>query len=208
MILNIQEKKQFHKIYLFLFLTISILVMVGVYYGFKQYNMERIEDVYQKKLSYGWKVNESCSVLDFLGFGVPEYLPSNKYLYSCDKKQNIQFNSINAHIKFSAIGVDDKVNELNLTGSFKPKSENTIDNDELNLFDTIFAEMSYELIYFSTGTMLDDNEKNQFAKTRKNTGSMVIKRDTVNIIITIIESKKFGRSYILSINGKPFDLKS
>lgn len=192
---------------LFVVIVLIMVVLGGAYNGQKKAKLEKIEEIAEMKLAYGWKPEKACVFLDYIGLKTQNYMPVKELEgeWRCVSQLKIPFSKGEAKLAYSVLGVKDKGVESTLILSYEDRKhtvKNTAEQDaELEQFKEIFTGVANDLIIMSTGNILSKQEVENLSKIKLGE-KQTFQNELFNITLHHYEYSKGAMAYNIKIRGK------
>lgn len=187
-------------------LALVMVVMFGVYQGYKQNRIDSINEITAMKLSHGWKPEKACLFLNHLDIKPTAYTPTKESeIYQCSFEVKMPFSKGESGIQYRVNGVENSATKiglvLSITDNMATKENTEKQNIELNQLKAVFDGVVNDLMFVSVGGLLQEEELSKL-KTIKLGENIPIDTEFFNGSIKHYKIKSGLIAYSFELNGK------
>lgn len=187
-------------------LALVTVVMFGVYQGYKQNQIDYIDEITAMKLSHGWKPEKACSFLSHLDIKPTAYIPTKKSdIFECSYALKMPYSKGEALIQYRVNGVQNSATKigiiLSITDNMATKENTESQNLELKQLQDVFSGVANDLMFVSSGRVFQEDKLNKL-KNIKLGGNIPIESEIFVGSIQHYKIKSGLTAYSFELKGK------
>ena len=187
-------------------LCLIVVVIFGVYQGYKQNRIDYIDEITKMKLSHGWKPEKACFFLSHLDIKPREYISTEKSdIYECGYALRMPYSKGESMIQYKVNGVENNATKavilLSITDKMATNENTDSQNLELKQLKEVFFGVANDLMFIGSGRVFKENELYKL-KNIKLGGSIPIQSEYFNGLLRHYKIKSGLYVYSFELKGK------